>query len=253
MYINVIGQGPDLVMLHGWSMHSAVWRDLAEGLAEHFTLHMVDLPGHGQSDWQQGALELDAVVGTLANELPESAYYLGWSLGGLISIAFASRFPKRVNKLLLMAATPCFVKQPDWPYAMEPDVFKAFSANLEQDRKETLKRFLFLQARGSQYSRETIRALTQQLTVEKAPVADALKAGLRLLIETDLRRQFSALRCPLKMMLGDRDTLIPTQMLEQAKQLNPKLITTVLAGAGHAPFIAQMTECQHEIERFLND
>ncbi len=253
MHIKVIGQGPDLVMLHGWSMNSAVWHDLAKGLAEHFTLHLVDLPGHGQSEWQEGALELDTVVKTLSKVLPESAYWLGWSLGGLISIAFASRFPERIKKLLLLAATPCFVKQADWPCAMDVDVFKSFSDNLEQDQTATLHRFLLLQARGAQYSHDTIRTLTQQITVEKPPVSDALNAGLTLLIETDLRAQFSALQCPVKMVLGDRDTLIPKQMLECSTQLNPKLTTVLLAGAGHAPFISQATNCQQEIEPFFND
>jgi len=62
MYIKTMGQGPDLVMLHGWSMHSAVWHELAEGLAQNFTLHLVDLPGHGQSRWQDGDLQLDTLI-----------------------------------------------------------------------------------------------------------------------------------------------------------------------------------------------
>ncbi|PHS22983.1 MAG: pimeloyl-[acyl-carrier protein] methyl ester esterase [Methylophaga sp.] len=253
MHIKVMGQGPDLVMLHGWSMHSAVWHDLAEGLAKHYTLHLVDLPGHGQSEWQPGALELDVLVNNLANKLPETAYWLGWSLGGLISIAFAGRFPDRVKKLILLSATPCFVQVDDWSYAMDASVFKAFSDNLEDDQAATLQRFLLLQARGSDHSRDTIRTLTAQLTIEKPPVPAALQAGLKLLIETDLRIQFSTLSCPLKMILGDRDTLIPKSMLDKARQLNPKLATTVLAGAGHAPFISQPTQCQHEIEQFINE
>ncbi|MFW5426793.1 MAG: pimeloyl-ACP methyl ester esterase BioH [Methylophagaceae bacterium] len=253
MHIKVMGQGPDLVMLHGWSMHSAVWHDLAEGLAKHFTLHLVDLPGHGQSEWQPDALDLDVLIANLANELPESAYYLGWSLGGLISIAFADRFPERVKKLVLMSATPCFVQVTDWQNAMDASVFKTFAENLEDDQAVTLQRFLLLQARGSQHSRDTIRKLTQQLTVEQPPVAEALQAGLKLLIEIDLRTRFSTLQCPVKMILGDRDTLIPEQMLDDAKRLNPRLETTLLAGTGHAPFIAQATECKQEIELFINE
>lgn len=253
MYIKVTGQGSDLVMLHGWSMHSAVWHDLADSLARHFTLHLVDLPGHGQSDWQPDTLELNTLINNLANELPETAYWLGWSLGGLISIAFADSFADRVEKLILMSATPCFVQATDWRFAMDQSVFKAFSNNLEDDQTATLQRFLLLQARGSQYSRDTIRQLMQKLSSEKPPVAEALQAGLKLLIEIDLRSQFSTLQCPVKMILGDRDRLIPKQMLDDAKLLNTKLETSLLAGAGHAPFIAQAAQCQHEIEQFINE
>jgi pimeloyl-[acyl-carrier protein] methyl ester esterase len=136
---------------------------------------------------------------------------------------------------------------------MDASVFKSFADNLDDDQAATLQRFLLLQARGSQHSRDTIRKLTQQLTVEQPPVAEALQAGLKLLIEIDLRTPFSTLQCPVKMILGDRDTLIPEQMLDDAKRLNTKLETCLLAGAGHAPFIAQATECKQEIEHFINE
>jgi len=253
MHIKVIGQGPNLVMLHGWSMHSAVWHDLAEGLEKNFTLHLVDLPGHGQSNWQEGDLELDTLINNLAKLLPEPAYWLGWSLGGLISLAFADKYPEKVRKLVLMAATPCFVKAENWTSAMDAVIFQTFANNLEDNQAETLQRFLLLQARGSEHSRQTIRQLGEQLAIEKPPIAAALTAGLDLLINTDMRKQLSVLQCPVKMILGERDTLIPQDMLLAASELQTHLQTTLLTGAGHAPFIAQPSECQHEIEQFLND
>ena len=49
LQVDVQGHGPDLVMLHGWGMHSAVWSDWADALASEFRVHCVDLPGHGNS------------------------------------------------------------------------------------------------------------------------------------------------------------------------------------------------------------
>ncbi len=253
MHIRVIGQGPDLVMLHGWSMHSAVWHDLTNELAKNFTLHLVDLPGHGQSSWKQGDLELSVLVNNLAMELPETAYWLGWSLGGLISLAFVELFPERVRKLILMAATPCFVQKDDWSCTMDAMIFKQFADNLNVNQTETLQRFLLLQARGSDHSRNTIRQLGEQLAIENPPGSDALQAGLKLLIETDMRKQFSDLTFPVQMILGDRDTLIPEEMLLAAKQLQPDVDLSLLSGAGHAPFISQPVECQKLIESFINE
>tara|TARA_R110002049_G_scaffold49015_1_gene140698 strand:- start:595 stop:1356 length:762 start_codon:yes stop_codon:yes gene_type:complete len=253
MHIKKMGTGPDLVMLHGWSMHSAVWHDLAEALAENFTLYLVDLPGHGQSEWHEHALDRDVLLADLANELPKSAYWLGWSLGGLISIAFADQFPERVKKLVLLAATPCFVKKTDWSCAMEAEVFQAFSDNLANNQADTLQRFLLLQARGSAQSRDTIRQLAEQLAIEKPPVAEALLAGLNLLISTDLRAQLAMLDCPIMMILGERDTLIPSTMLDVVEQMTSNVQTTLLKGAGHAAFISQPKECQQAIEYFINE
>ena len=240
-------------MLHGWSMHSAVWHELAESLAQDFTLHLVDLPGHGQSAWQDGDLELNPLLTSLAEQLPDHAFYLGWSLGWLISIAFAKQFPHRVKKLILMAATPRFVQDQGWSCAVEQEVLEQFAENLEENQTETLKRFLLLQARGSHQSRETIRQLSQQLAQTTPPVLAALHAGLSLLIETDMRQQLNDLTCPLQMILGDCDTLIPSEMLAAVKQNKPELDAVLLTGAGHAPFISQPSNCQQAIERFIND
>ena len=234
-------------------MHSAVWHDLAENLAQSYTLHLVDLPGHGQSDWLEGDLELATVVDNLAKQIPEKAIWLGWSLGGLISLAFAERYPQRVTKLILLAATPCFVKNNDWSCAMDASIFNTFADNLDENQAETLQRFLLLQARGSQHSRDTIRQLSQQLAIENPPEPAALQAGLQLLINSDMRLQLADLLCPVTMILGERDTLIPSDVLAESKQLNSKISSHLLAGAGHAPFIAQSEQCQHIIETFINE
>ncbi|MEO8742605.1 MAG: alpha/beta fold hydrolase, partial [Lysobacteraceae bacterium] len=49
MRIEVRGNGPPLVLIHGWAMHSGLFGALLDRLAERRTLHLVDLPGHGRS------------------------------------------------------------------------------------------------------------------------------------------------------------------------------------------------------------
>jgi pimeloyl-[acyl-carrier protein] methyl ester esterase len=253
MHIKVMGQGPDLVMLHGWSMHSAVWHKLADQLSQHFTLHLVDLPGHGYSDWRDNGFDLKQLVNDLAEQLPDSAYCLGWSLGGLISIAFSHQYPERVKKLILMAATPCFVKTDDWRHAMDASVFNLFADNLVDNQHDTLQRFLMLQARGAAQSRTTIRQLSEQLAKQAPAQPIALKAGLELLINSDLRQQLTKIKSPTKAILGERDTLIPVAVAESLNELKPNFDISVIEGGGHAPFISHPTECQVAIEQFLND
>ena len=45
--ISTYGQGPDLVLLHGWAMHSGIWGGLVDVLATEYRVNLVDLPGHG--------------------------------------------------------------------------------------------------------------------------------------------------------------------------------------------------------------
>lgn len=43
------GSGPDLVLVHGWPLHAATWREIVPVLAKHFTCHVIDLPGAGHT------------------------------------------------------------------------------------------------------------------------------------------------------------------------------------------------------------
>jgi pimeloyl-ACP methyl ester carboxylesterase len=45
------GSGPDLIAVHGWPLHAATWRHLLPTLASHFTVHLLDLPGSGRTEW----------------------------------------------------------------------------------------------------------------------------------------------------------------------------------------------------------
>ena len=49
VHIETVGRGAPLILLHGWAMHSGLWTPLLSPLANHFQLHLVDLPGHGHS------------------------------------------------------------------------------------------------------------------------------------------------------------------------------------------------------------
>jgi pimeloyl-[acyl-carrier protein] methyl ester esterase len=253
VFIKQLGQGPELIMLHGWSMHSGVWHQFVDLLAEYFTLYLVDLPGHGTSAWQSGDLQMDNLVEQLQQQLPQHAYWLGWSLGGLIATAFTHRYPERVKKLILLASTPLFVQKHEWPCAVEADIFQQFADNLDEDQQQTLKRFLLLQARGAEQSKTTIRQLAQDLSASNPPHPQALKEGLSLLLNSDFRTEFTELNCPVLMLLGQRDTLVPANMLQRANTLNNKIETRLLDGAGHAPFIVQPQRCSDLVREFIND
>ena len=253
MHINSIGHGPDLVLVHGWSMHSGVWSPLLELFSEHFCCHLVDLPGHGQSDWHEGDFELSTLLAKLAEALPEKAIWLGWSLGGMVALAMAQRYPEKVKKLILLAANPCFVQKEDWPCAMPQEVFETFSASLADDQQQTLQRFIMLQAKGANQPRQVIKQLSEQLAQQHEPKPEALQAGLKCLAEWDLRDALATVNCPTQMILAENDHLIPVSLAEYVQKLQPKLRIDVMPGLGHAPFISQPQQCQLVIEQFIHE
>lgn len=253
MHINSIGHGPDLVLVHGWSMHSGVWQPLVDLLAEHFRCHLVDLPGHGQSEWHEGDFELKRLLDNLSLALPQDAIWLGWSLGGMVTLAMAQRYPEKVRKLILLASNPRFVQTDDWPCAMAAEVFNTFSASLADDQQLTLQRFIMLQAKGANQPRQVIKQLSEQLAQQHEPEPEALQAGLNCLAEWDLRDALASVNCPTQMILAENDHLIPVSLAEYVQKLQPKLRIDVMPGLGHAPFISQPQQCQLVIEQFIHE
>jgi pimeloyl-ACP methyl ester carboxylesterase len=97
------GRGPDVVFVHGWPLHSATFRRIVPELARSFTLHLLDLPGTGQSEWD-GPIDFASHAVTLrkaidALGLPRYAL-LAHDSGGVVARLLAADDP-RVQGLVL--------------------------------------------------------------------------------------------------------------------------------------------------------
>jgi pimeloyl-ACP methyl ester carboxylesterase len=100
-----VGEGPPLVLVHGVGGDADQWAFCFEGLAASQRVIAVDLLGFGRSDKPlidyriSGFVEfLDRFLSVIEVRRPS---LLGHSLGGWIAAAFASRFPEKVDKLIL--------------------------------------------------------------------------------------------------------------------------------------------------------
>jgi pimeloyl-[acyl-carrier protein] methyl ester esterase len=241
MHIETRGTGPDLVLLHGWAMHGGVFVALAERLAPHFTLHLVDLPGHGHSLYSPVPLELEAVADNLARRLPRAAW-MGWSLGGLFALHLAQRHPGRVRALAMLCAPPRFMHGSDWPQGMAPAVFNDFAGGLARDYRATIDRFLVLEAQGSEHGQSELALLRAQVFAQGEPSPHALEEGLALLRNTDLRAGLPQLAMPSLWIAGRRDRLVSAQALELAAKAAPRARYRRIDRAGHAPFLSHADE-----------
>jgi pimeloyl-[acyl-carrier protein] methyl ester esterase len=251
LHVETAGRGDrPLVLVHGWGMNAAAWGEFAATLAERRPVYRIELPGHGRSAWggAQGLAEWAAAVRA---SVPPGAVWLGWSLGVSVALQAALDDPAGVRGVVLMAGTPRFVQDAEWPHAMAPAVLEQFTANLLADPGSTLARFLALQVRGAEDASATLRALKAGLRAVPAAQPQALLAGLALLRDTDLRPRLAALRPPALWLLGARDTLVPAAMGRELAHWLPGPRVEVLDGAGHAPFLSHPRQLLARLEPFL--
>lgn len=250
LYTQTSGDGPDLVLVHGWGLHGDIWECLLPYLEPAFRITRVDLPGHGRSAWNDEASLADMADAVLS-VAPQQADWLGWSLGSLVATQAALSAPARIGQLVLLAGSPCFVRRPDWPTAMPPGLLDTFAVDLQQDYAATLNRFLALQVHGSEDAGAVLRELRARLLEHGEPGTVALLAGLGILRDTDLRDRLPQMEQHMLFLMGSHDTLVPAAAGQQAAQLAAAGQSRVIAGAGHAPFIARPDEVATAVREFL--
>jgi pimeloyl-[acyl-carrier protein] methyl ester esterase len=237
LHLQVFGSGKPIVLIHGWAMHSGIWRAFAQRLAQQHRVICVDLPGHGLSPVIE-LFTLDSISQALDNTLgDEPAVWLGWSLGATVALDYARRYPERVQGLLLMCGNPCFTKLDDWP-AMDANVLEQFAGQLHNNSQATLLRFLALQVFDLDNYKSLLSELKETVFECPAPNASTLTGGLDILKQTDLRAVLSALTLPTAALFGTRDALVPVAVGEAMQQLLPTLQVQVLDKAGHIPFLS---------------
>lgn len=245
------GQGPDLVLLHGWGMNGAVWHGIVPALAARYRVHLVDLPGFGNSPLAgEAEYSLPWLAEQVAAILPERCHLLGWSLGGLVASQLALNHSERLHSLITVASSPCFMARDEWP-GIAPKVLTGFNQMLAGDFKQTIERFLAIQAMGSEHARDDIRQLRHWLAERPAPQLAALEAGLGLLADVDLRDELAQLNLPWLRVYGRLDSLVPKASIPLLDERYPASRSVVLEKASHAPFISHPQQFIEIIEHFV--
>jgi len=249
LHIEVLGRGQDLVLLHGWGMHGGVWNTVKAQLTTNFRLHIMDLPGFGNSASIE-PFTLSHLVETIAAQVPEKIALCGWSLGGQVALQWALERPQQIEKLVLVSATPRFIQEAGWDKGIALEVFRQFADGVTADYEPAITRFLSLQAQGGEDARDTIRELKQYFFQRPAPDKQALQAGLQILLNADFRNCSADIGVPTCVLHGDRDRIAPAAAGEWlAHRLSAEF--HVCKNASHAPFLSHPAWFVELVTEFL--
>ena len=273
LHVDHYGSGAPLLLIHGWGMHGGMWGGVAEKLAQQFHVMAVDLPGHGFSKEKNvGWVErsdthrrehsahdgyrcaqpiLRDIVEMLSAQFDQPLSVCGWSLGGQIALRWAAREPEKIKRLVLVASTPCFAEREDWPFGMACNTLQQFAADLEKNHVATLRRFLALQVRGSEGERELLEMLRERIFSRGEPHPDALRGGLKILRDTDLRELLPEIKQPTLVIAGERDKLTPPTASHHLAETLPDAHMVEIKGAAHAPFLSHPDEFVVELKKFI--
>lgn len=242
---------PVLVLVHGWAMNARVFDGLAESLTAEFEVRVPDLPGHGGRD-SLAENTLQGWADDLAQQIPQDATLLGWSLGGQVAMRAALDHPHRIARLVLLASTPKFVASADWAGGMAPADLEDFATALQADPQATLLRFLSLQTRGMPGQKPLLQQLRKTFLAAPAVSREALASGLAILRDTDLRAELPRLKQPTLILHGELDMLTPPAAGAWLAKALPAAQHVAFSRAAHAPHLSHEKDVAAAIGSFAH-
>lgn len=253
LHVYITGEGPDLVLLHGWALHGGVFDSVLPALAAHYRVHCIDLPGHGRSHYAHSVSNLIQLAERVQPHLPINAMVMGWSLGGLVALQLAQQ--QAVRALLLISTTPKFVADDsgspnNWIWGMPQAVFAQFFKHLQQNLDGTVQDFLRLQVRGDADAAQTLEQLKANL-LRYPPDRRALERGLEILRDADVRNQLSTIDVPTLVLAGEYDRIAHPEASRYMSMQLPQAKFMLIKRAGHAAFLSHPSAFIDATQNFL--
>lgn len=240
LYYEVHGSGRPLLLTHGYSSSSQMWRPQIPFLSQHFKLIIWDMRGHGKSDYPESPTQYSeahtvADMGAILERVcgPQQAIVGGLSLGGYMSMAFYRMYPKRVMALLIIDTGPGFKKD---------------SAREEWNR--------YAEKTAVQFEREGLKVLEGQ-SEERRMVVHRDAKGLALAARGMLAQRDSSvidslagIEVPSLVVVGEDDKPFIAASEYMAKKI-PGARKTVVPKAGHAVNLDNPRGFEEAIAPFL--
>jgi pimeloyl-ACP methyl ester carboxylesterase len=254
--MDVHGDGPPLVLVHGVATSSSIWRHVAPELAKRHLVATPDMPGFGQAPPIGRGFVLEDVADALAARLagmPAPFDLLGNSLGGAVAIVLAERRPDLVRRLILAAPAGLAPHRPPIPA-----IAGRVSATVVAARRRVAPRLV----RSAAARRVLLYGLLTDPAAASAEEARTIIAASRgakrvgaavaVVAAADLRSRLAELTLPVGFLWGDRDHLFPVATLEELRALVPGAHAEVIRGAGHVPQLDTPGEFVTAVERLLD-
>lgn len=213
LHYRIAGNGPPLLLLHGFTGSGAWWDSLLTHFATDYTTIVPDLPGHGHSEGRSGPYRFDAVardLHALMDELGLGRFRaIGYSGGGIALLHMATQRPRRIDAMAVISATHV-------PARTNILAFPHFQDHPSQVREYWLK----IHPGGEVQVRQLVTAFH-----ELGAIVEELH------ISSD---ELSAVESETLLIVGDRDALVPLCVVMEMYQALPHAALWVIPDQGHS-------------------
>jgi 2-succinyl-6-hydroxy-2,4-cyclohexadiene-1-carboxylate synthase len=244
LHREIIGSGPRVVLVHGFTQTGRSWRSVAADLARDHEVVLVDAPGHGGS----AGVHADLVSGTaLLGAAGGQAVYVGYSMGGRLVLHLALARPELVRALVVVSATAGIEDATDRARRREAD--DELARRLEAIG---LDAFLDEWLRGPLFARLTPDAA--DLPDRRRNTVAGLASSLHLAgtgTQEPLWSRLPELSMPALVLAGSADERFAAIGRRMAAAIGPSASYDEIAGAGHAAHLERPDAIVRVLRRWL--
>jgi pimeloyl-ACP methyl ester carboxylesterase len=258
-----MGEGPDILLLHGLGATKASFFEAAAALSRAHRVHALDLPGFGSSSKPAFAAYdagyfAEAVLGAMDAMGIERAHLVGNSLGGRVAIEVGLRSPERVGALGLLCPAVAFLRRGYHPIVrlLRPELgvlphrfargmvanqFWSMFADRDQVDPSVADVVVeeFQRIYGSPGARLAFLASARNVYLERPFGDDGFYPRL------------AELEPPALFVWGSHDKLIPAGFARHVAEWLPSAEQIVLHGCGHVPQVERPEQTNGLLQRFL--
>jgi pimeloyl-ACP methyl ester carboxylesterase len=223
------GDGPTLVLLHGYPLDHHLWDEVVPLLESTFDVITPDLRGFGAStlDSQPSMDDYASDISGLLDQLEiQKAAIVGHSMGGYVALAFARLYPERVSGLGLVSSQVLAdaPERKEGRYKTAADV----EANGIASVVDTMASKFTADEKLQSYARASMERQ------QPAAYIGALRAMAERADSTSILASFNF---PVVILHGDADALIPVDRAREVKAALPQAHLVEISGAGHMPMM----------------
>ena len=253
IYVEQVGQGPDVLLIGGLGDTVESWQFQLDGLADRYRLTAFDNRGAGRTPMPEGAVTVEAMADDAAGVLRaldvRSAHVAGFSGGSAIAQELALRHPELVRSLVLQSTWAA----PD-PYLRKWGQFVRWLVEVAPSERAFLEGFFLDIYTPRAHNDGTVEQIIEDaLAFPHKQAAEDLQRSLDAFLDHDTGDRLPQITAPTLVLAGGLDTTSRPELCRAVAELIPDARFEVMEGESHQPFQEAPDDWNARVDAFWHE